>query len=509
MSIQGALTSPSEPQSQPQRRQNSSCDSCRRSKRRCFFLPQTPGGTNASCAHCTRLGNLCTFDFASSRLGSRPKKRQRQIISTPGQTSVLSAQLPLEDLPEIPTNSSEDASVFTSADDQDDFAAWLNFDIDNYLATDQHSSTAAEPTLRGPGQTSNEQDDRRLSLVPTGSRTVYRFPYDKECVPGSSFRSPVHLLNSKLDTRILDERLLSIYETILTGSATRFLDYDTNPYATRIRYRIERNCQESIYRPAGTISLPKSAMISPASGHVETSSPSSSSTTPGQSQTGRKRSFSRDEAHEEGYNMTVVGCARFLDHFGDIYGNRLSQSTKRKSDTALKAALRLFALQWLPIATSEPGVDHQTPSDNTSIAMFHDKTSSRSLPSEFYTDAWYQARMAINETKAVRSFRAVFAIFIFDGTAIPMSARSDSRINNIEHEFLNMGLEKLHQLDGLVQNYCTTLGPLSQYSALAEASLAVVRWSGYIRDTGAALTSDHQCRLPGPLRGAHSKLKLD
>jgi hypothetical protein len=115
--------------------------------------------------------------------------------------------------------------------------------------------------------------------------------------------------------------------------------------------------------------------------------------------------------------------------------------------------------------------------------------------------------MAIDEARSVRSFRAVFASFIFDGTAIPMSARNNTSEALIEHEFLNIGLQKLHELDELVQNYCAALGPLSQYGALAETSLTLVRWSGYIRDTGAALTSDHQCRLPDPLRDMNSKLK--
>jgi hypothetical protein len=115
--------------------------------------------------------------------------------------------------------------------------------------------------------------------------------------------------------------------------------------------------------------------------------------------------------------------------------------------------------------------------------------------------------MALNEARSVRSFRAVFAAFIFDGTAIPISARNDSSETSIEHEILIIGLQKLHELDKLVQDYCTALRSFSQYGALAEASLTLVRWSGYIRDTGAALTSNHQCRLPDPLHGTNSELK--
>ncbi|CAI7651690.1 unnamed protein product [Penicillium pancosmium] len=200
--------------------------------------------------------------------------------------------------------------------------------------------------------------------------------------------------------------------------------------------------------------------------------------------------------------MTIMGSARFLDHFGDLYGNRLSQASKQKSDKALRAALRLFALQWLPSTGSE--VDRWASPSDATVARLHEKKAPRSSSCGFYADAWNQARMAIDEARSVRSFRAVFAAFIFDGTAIPISARNDSSETSIEHVILVIGLQKLHELDKLVQDYCTALGPFSQYGALAEASLTLVRWSGYIRDTGAALTSNHQCRLPDPLHGTNT-----
>lgn len=47
------------------RRQNSSCDSCRRSKRRCVLLDQ-PGSQNSkSCKYCAHLGRKCTFNFVA------------------------------------------------------------------------------------------------------------------------------------------------------------------------------------------------------------------------------------------------------------------------------------------------------------------------------------------------------------------------------------------------------------------------------------------------------------
>jgi hypothetical protein len=430
-------------------------------------------------------------------LNSRTKKRQRQDSSRPDQTPTYIEQIPFDDSVDTSRRSPNSTSEFISTDTQDDFVAWLNFDIDDYLASDLHSTNAAEPVLPDPKISSESQNERKPSILPTGSQSLQRLSC-LEFLPGSSPRSPIHLLNSKLDASILDERLISIYEAILTGSAERFLDCDTNLYATGIRYEIENGGHESSNEPTP-------ATYSSPSDKNGTSSPLNPLNTSGQLQTRMKPDFSGEQTHREASSMTIVGCARFLDHFGDLYGNRLSQASKKRSDTALRAALRLFALQWLPSTGSE--IDRRTSPREAAIARLHDKMPLRSSPCEFYTDAWHQARMAIDEARSVRSFRAVFASFIFDGTAIPMSARNNTSEALIEHEFLNIGLQKLHELDELVQNYCAALGPLSQYGALAETSLTLVRWSGYIRDTGAALTSDHQCRLPDPLRDMNSKLK--
>jgi hypothetical protein len=99
----------------------------------------------------------------------------------------------------------------------------------------------------------------------------------------------------------------------------------------------------------------------------------------------------------------------------------------------------------------------------------------------------------------IRSFRVVLAILLFDGTAIPMKAHASLGSTGIEHEFLDIGLRTLSTLDKLVIQYCATLGPFSRYAALAEASLSLVRWCGYIRDLGAALTASHECKLPAIL----------
>lgn len=189
--------------------------------------------------------------------------------------------------------------------------------------------------------------------------------------------------------------------------------------------------------------------------------------------------------------MTVLGTVRFLDHFSDLYGNRLTTVARRQSDAVLKAVLRAFSLQWLSTTEST-----STLADN-SFANNPDgnQTACGPLRSVFH-DAWFQARTLLRNSQSVSSFRVVYATLLFDGIAILTQAHGATE-SNVAHEFLDAGLQKLISLDELVKQYCATLGSHSVYSALLEASLSVVRWGGYIRDIGAALTTDHHCKLPG------------
>lgn len=491
MSSQSALDSASE----PNRRQNSSCDPCRRSKRRCFFSSHAFDDSSTSCAHCTRLGHACTFNFAASRLNSRLRKRQRQTRS-----DVRSEQSPthhnqIQSGSPLGTNRDSEscASVSASTGALDDFASWLNFDIDDYLANDLHSTIAIEPAALNSNISPSPQNEQRLPLVSMGSQAMqHTFPFQREFVPGSSPHSPIHLLNSGLNANILDGRLIKIYEAILTGSAARFLNYETNLFATGVRYQIQGNNPQNSHgpRPGGKRPLP-AIEFGPTISNLDLSG----SLVP--------LTDTSASVQSRSYNMTVVGCARFLDHFADLYGNRLSKSSKMKSDRALKAALRVFALQWLPIVDSEEA--RMTAFNDTSIANLHEESQHRKGFYQVYKDAWHQARSAINEASSVRSFRVVFATFLFDGTVSPMSALNASNGHRIEHEFLDTGLDKLQQLDTLVQEYCVNLGSSSHYAALAEASLSLIRWSGYIRDTGAALTSNHQCHLHDTAWNANGK----
>lgn len=444
------------PPAQLQRRQNTSCDPCRRSKRRCFF--SSPGlgdgeAAGAACANCKRLGHHCTFDFARSRSGLVRKRQnlRRSLQSVEWGESSTSER-------------AADGFTGVSSGEFDDWVPLLDLEFDNYVQDDALLFTATT--------------EAQSYFPPTRSDMVQcALPYNAQSIIGNSLNSPIRLLNSKLDATILDERLARIHDTIVTGCASRFVDYDCNLYATECRYRLEDGNIENLREPIPVHSNPQ-----------KNASPLTPSHSIGQPVTeGGRMTSQMSTLKDAGYTMTVLGTVRFLDHFSDLYGNRLTLTARRQSDAALKAVLRAFSLQWL-----SPYNGGQTACDSL-INTFH--------------DVWFQARSLINNALSVRSFRVVYAILLFDGIAIPTKAGSGLAEPVEAHEFLDIGLQKLSYLDGLVKEYCATLGSRSTYSSLLEASLSVARWGGYIRDIGAALTSDHRCKLPGA--SSHVKGKLN
>lgn len=456
-------------QATPQRRQNRSCDPCRRSKRRCTFPLVTLDNPSPACAHCRRLGHTCTFEFATSRQNNKAHRKWRK----------------RHDTHEHMANRYEVSDKHldsTSQDGENLFEQWLNLDNDS-PGNDVGSSNQDYLTgdsMFGPESLSTDEHQHNKNII-SGSRHLRKEHTILHCGAGSllgiSRRSPVYLLNSKLDATILETRLARIFEIVVSGCTSRYLDYDCNLYATQNRYQIEDSTSStSTVSPESDTDLTESW-----EGLTPSDSPRQGDPSSTKLQLNTDRMVAKPTIREDSCNMTLVGCARFLDHLAGLYGNRLGSAARNQSDAALNAVLRVFALQWMPLPQSSS--DIQPPSDRDSCL-------------EAYTDAWFNARSQIMNSQHIRSFRIVLAILLFDGIAIPTKAHASLGLTGIEHEFLDIGLRSLCTLDKLVMQYCTTLGPCSRYASLAEASLSLVRWCGYIRDLGAALTANHECKLP-------------
>ncbi|KAL2698389.1 hypothetical protein AAEP93_011099 [Penicillium crustosum] len=469
-----ALTSPVN----PPRRQNTSCDPCRRSKRRCVVQSDPDGIPDAICANCRRLKRECTFEFAIAQSNPFSRKRQRRDYGEPSLSTAQNEYNDFDTTTEAAAVSPGNRFDATSIAEQDVLAAWLNLDYDEIVADSANSfPTNLEPSnsftaLRSEDKAPEEsQSDSQLTVI-TPQLTHFRGGQNLESnshrpTVGLSFDSPIYLLNSGIDAKIFGDRLARIYEAIATASASRFLDYDCNLYATKSRYRLGESDSGSSNGSAPTSSAMDPITISP-----RFALPVSSQAMP--------------------YEISLLGSVRFLDHLGDLYGNRLNSAARKKSDETFKAVLRAFSMQWLPSSPS--------PSFATCSASGHFQRNSKSgeagddSPLNAFIDAWVRARSLLNDAHDVRSFRVVLATLMFVGIVTP--TKIIEREDPVPNHFLDTALQKLSYLDGLVTQYCANLGPSSTYGALAEATLSIVRWTAYIRDTGAALAMDRQCKLP-------------
>ncbi|KAJ6102671.1 hypothetical protein N7486_005098 [Penicillium sp. IBT 16267x] len=466
----------------PQRRQNSSCDPCRRSKRRCTFPLVTLDSSSPACTHCQRLGHTCTFNFAASRLNNKASRKQRKRHDT---FEHIANQY---DVSDIATDSGP-------LDGENLFEQWLNLDNDS-ACNDAGSSNRNCPTADSIScpETVSTDEHRHGNEILLASRHLRKenpiLPLHMGSLLGVSRRSPIYLLNSKLDATILDKRLARIFNIVVSGCASRYLDYDCNLYATQNKYQIEDSTTSIISAsPESDADLTESC-----EGLTPSDSPRQGDASSTELQLNTDRTATTIAIREGSCHMTLVGSARFLDHLAGLYGNKLGLPARNQSDEVLYAVLRVFALQWMSSPQSSSNI--RPPSDRDSCL-------------EAYTDAWYNARSQIMACQNIRSFRIVLAILLFDGTAIPTKAYASLGFAGIEHEFLDCGLRTLCILDKLVVQYCATLGPFSRYAALAEASLSLVRWCGYIRDLGAALTANHECKLPALFARGNGSFEID
>jgi hypothetical protein len=422
-------------------------------------VPSISGGVPGKiCTNCQRLRHHCTFEFAKRHPRSPVKKSQNQEIAGPiDGTEHDEANIFDGLIGELPGRS-EPYFNASSVTDQDTLASWLNLDFDRIpqdhltsLSNNYESPAVFAPTRSDTQNTTEGQPENQISQSFNRVRTAQY----ASSVP-LSFNSPIYLLNTSIDAKILGDRLTRIYDAISTASSSRFLHYDCNLYATTgNRYRIGESKSGS-----STESPP---VVSTISSHDTPNSKLSRPTSP------------KPTNQEAIYEISLLGSIRFLDHFSHLYGNRMDSNARKKSDAVLKAVLLAFSMQWLPVSDGQGAAD----SESTLNA---------------FTDAWLRARALLEDARHVKSFRIIIATLTFVGIVIPSKAREMEGL--VPHDFLDLALQKLCHLDGLVTQYRENLGPYSTYGGLLEASLNLVRWTGYIRDTGAALAMDRQCKIP-------------
>lgn len=455
----------------PKRSQYSSCDACRKSKRRCE--PQSESGSSSqersTCSNCLRLRLNCTYHFATCKIQvienrKQQKESQKRRLSNAnssssaiwGLESLLDASSPLELedkalfslFPEIsePSHNPFSFSPFErlgdglTMEDQNRVLLEDNIPRDPTTTVDEYEDLSD----LSPSNIQPEIEAAHVSLSPTKfSDGSWSF---------QSLASPLTTLNQSYMSRILHETLHRIYNNIMFLSVSSFLGSECNPF-TDTKYSLEENeNQGSIFCKISDsgkhlLSLPSW------SGKTSLSTPSS-------------------------LIQTMLGAVSFLDHFGTLYGNGLSKDDHQRAETALGHAFHAFSSQWIT-----GGIDLQLNRFSKSPPPIQAECSHQDIRAYY----WHKARSSLAETKRVKCFKIVYAMLLFDMTTPfgKLSLLPDEQQN----DFLQECIALLCPLRVKVLKYCENLGSTSTYAGTLRVGLGIISWLAFLRDTMTSATS--------------------
>ncbi|KIW46400.1 uncharacterized protein PV06_02072 [Exophiala oligosperma] len=451
------------------RRQNRSCDQCRSSKRRCLVTSPASENAPAICANCARLGHDCTFKFAQAQSNRSSRRSKTQKPGAADTDWFLGASLDGDTV--VPTTMMELGNDLPGTWPEVSPPNGLDFFLSEFCLTPGPLDIGLPQTPK-PNQASQLEGQNNLDQHPfTGGR----IQNDINTPLCDAFNKPLHLLNSSLTGKIIEENLAQIYNVIVSGNALRWLPSIVPGKQKHVACENDSwlitapdapplsNFVEGLIDPQ---SLPKP----PSAGHLL----QQSSTVP------HMKTF------EDG--MTLLGAVRFLDHFGGLYGNHLGRFARKASDSALKEVLKAYSMQWLP---ARDGTLTGTTSSHTHLADA--RISTTSSISSLYHETWVHARDSLNSARNVRSFRVFYAILIFEAATAPEESHDwYFQISS----FLDDAFDILRALGPLVRRHIKALGPSSLYSSALEKSLKFMEHFGYLRDTVSSLVGDRRCKLP-------------
>lgn len=456
------------------RRQNHSCDPCRRTKRRCALPASDDRSGPNLCINCTRLGNACTYDFAELRTAKKPKSRPLRKNNNERRTRMpgLEAFSPETDGTQhnttvCLTDPNLNAAGEYRFDDQTDTVDqdWLNYGIlwsPVFLDTPviEAEEPVAPPVECAKPLTSYGPVSTSLAIS-----------------------SPMQLLNASITASTANNILSSLYDKALAGASSRFLNFSCNSLAGIHLYCLgdENSSQElaaTSYQQRGNDLCPglnsKVSAHSAAEGRMNQATSTLAASYYGPSQV-----------------MTVLGVVRFLDHFGELYGNKVDSADLRESSDVLRFVVQAFSMQWLPRS--------DITADDVGQGKLYQEPLTSCNPSEsgtrVFLETWFRARSALLNARSKCSFKMIFAAFLFNMTVRPTGHPMNNTNVGQPHEFLDESLNHLSVLDGLVQNYCKILGSTSTYAKYMCSCLNVMRWFGRIRDTVSSFMGGRECRL--------------
>jgi Fungal Zn(2)-Cys(6) binuclear cluster domain len=480
------------------RRQNHSCDQCRRIKRRCAFPVFDERAGQKSCINCTRLRNSCTFDFVNIQSAKREKRKS---LNKNGNEKP--ARPPSSD--SSPADGNVDDQNTTSACiNVDPYAAdtlffpgandifdedWFNYGTFPALDLDIELNTAASLSASAVTPDDHEIGAEKLDPSHMNRNRILNAADSGLAMPAIS--TPMQLLNASITAATVNSILASLYDKVLAGASSRFLNYSCNIFGgTRLRLYCLQDRYPSQWpattpsqqRPDG-LRPPHNSLVSEGSARGHSAQvvvgPAVFRTAEGASSPLRAAHLDKDPQM-----MTLLGLVRFLDHFSELYGNKLDSRARKESDNVLASVMQAFSMQWL--AKSD---DSALESEEGSLYCEPLASYDLSEPGiRTFLDTWFRARSDLRKARSTRSFTMIYAIFLFNMTVRPTGLSATITEMGQPHEFLDEGLKHLCVLQKLVQKYCGVLGNTSIYAKAMRSCLNMMRWFGYIRDTVSSFT---------------------
>ena len=224
------------------RRQNHSCDQCRRSKRRCVADGDSASGKR-TCRYCKHVGNRCTYDFIHSRSASKKSAKSLHLPVAvedviQGSQHELTSNLPTPselDWTTTPPAMAFDATNFSENMDWLDVGFTTDYSFDIFC--DPFADILLDTTGKEHSQTQITATSMSAAAGATGSDT--RAPPNTSDVAqcdarswlGSLPRSPISLLSSTLTQELPEDDLAGIHDSVMASMSSRFLSYGANVFA--------------------------------------------------------------------------------------------------------------------------------------------------------------------------------------------------------------------------------------------------------------------------------------
>ena len=511
---------------QTRRRQYRACDRCRQSKRRCILLDGAAEDSER-CRNCVKLNYTCTFNFASSRETRQRRSRQQHpstaaSVEDSSYAASVDAASPRSafgyvwDIPAIMVPEGTDAEPTSWPLTPSTLAPYHELSRDIASLCRSSFGTMEGPLgsqsrtwpVEAPSADETAVGQSRLGCIGGTWNAPMHVP---QATMSLSQRSPVALLNSTLTRTLANKYFGSIFDSMMTALAFRYLGQRTNGFAGPYCYEITSDKQiEDSVMIRNHIS---SQYVHPETGHVAVGWPSAAiapmtiGTPVSDMFSSLDNALETDTTRSDGHNVTLIGIARFLDNFEAFYGNSRPRKARDQDEAVLRTAVYAFALQHAPIVNTNA---NHTTVDSSNTELFTPGSNSQLLK-----HAWYRTRSELIASKVNCSFVRIYAVFVFHLLPIPEGNEAVLQSDDGPVELLNHALCQMTELLAQVETYLDCLGLGSLHQALMDACVRIVKWHGYLRDTLASLLSNRPCVLadipwtpPGKLRCQSMRLML-